>query len=262
MRRSQVALLAALALGRWIACVHEPSVTVVEERIEPQPGPDPLGQGRLTARPRPPAGVAEPGTHPLGLGTGRDGLLHIPTGQQPDRPAPLLVLLHGAGGDAAHALARVRAPADEAGVVVLVPESRGATWDLVSGRFGPDVAFLDRALDHVFERCLIERARIGIAGFSDGASYALSLGLANGDRFARVIAFAPGFIAPVRRVGRPRVFIAHGVSDPMLPIERHGRPIAAALRRAGYEVTLKEFAGGHLVPEEVVRTALEWWLHE
>jgi predicted esterase len=40
-------------------------------------------------------------------------------------------------------------------------------------------------------------------GFSDGASYALSLGLANGDLFTHVLGFSPGFMRVPRHVGRP-----------------------------------------------------------
>src|SRR5215218_10839091 len=56
---------------------------------------DPSG-GRLQARPRPPtAAPAAPGLHQL-----TDALLYVPTGYRPDTPAPLAVMLHGAGGDA------------------------------------------------------------------------------------------------------------------------------------------------------------------
>jgi len=38
-------------------------------------------------------------------------------------------------------------------------------------------------------------ARVTLGGFSDGATYALSIGLANGDLFPQVIGCSPGFIA-------------------------------------------------------------------
>jgi phospholipase/carboxylesterase len=55
-------------------------------------------------------------------------------------------------------------------------------------------------------------------GFSDGASYALSLGLTNGDLFRHVIAFSPGFMAPAARRGEPPVFVSHITRDGVLPI--------------------------------------------
>jgi len=54
---------------------------------------------------------------------------------------------------------------------------------------------------------------VAIQGFSDGASYALSLGLTNGDLFTHVIAFSPGFAAPAEQRGRPRIYVSHGVAQ-------------------------------------------------
>ncbi len=55
-------------------------------------------------------------------------------------------------------------------------------------------------------------------GFSDGASYALSIGLTNGDLFTHVVAFSPGFASPVTYTGKPPVFVSHGTHDEVLPI--------------------------------------------
>ena len=77
---------------------------------------------------------------------------------------------------------------------VLAPDSRGTTWDAIREGFGDDVTFIDRALEHVFARVSIDPARVTVGGFSDGASYALSLGLANGDVFPR----GPRVLAGVR----------------------------------------------------------------
>lgn len=66
-----------------------------------------------------------------------------------------------------------------AGVILLAPESRDSVWDyLVSATFGPDIAFINAALQAVFQRYNIQQDRIGVQGFSDGATYALTLGKA------------------------------------------------------------------------------------
>jgi predicted esterase len=145
-----------------------------------------------------------------------------------------------------------------AGVLVLATTSAGSTWDLVAGSAGRDVAVLDAALGQVYENHPVTRTALG--GFSDGASYALSLGLANGDHTEALLAFAPGFVAPPAVVGRPRVWVAHGTRDHVLPVERCGRRIVADLRRSGYVVTYDEFDGGHAVRPQDVATALTWWL--
>ncbi|MFN2533069.1 MAG: phospholipase, partial [Pyrinomonadaceae bacterium] len=77
---------------------------------------------------------------------------------------------------------------------MLAPNSRETTWDAIGGDFGPDVDFLNRALERVFEIAPIDAARVAIGGFSDGATYAISLGLINGDFFNSVVAFSPGFV--------------------------------------------------------------------
>ena len=61
-------------------------------------------------------------------------------------------------------------------------------------------------------RYAFDPAHIAVGGFSDGASYALSVGITNGDLFTDVIAFSPGFMAPARQQGKPRLFISHGES--------------------------------------------------
>jgi hypothetical protein len=71
-------------------------------------------------------------------------------------------------------------------------------------------------------------------GLSDGASYALSLGLLNGDLFTHVIAFSPGFVAKGTRRGNPQVFVSHGLRDQVLPIDRCSRRIVRDLRGDDY----------------------------
>lgn len=68
--------------------------------------------------------------------------------------------------------------------------------------FGPDVDYINKSLEYVFSRYLIDPRRLGLAGFSDGASYALSLGLPNGDLFSHIVAFSPGFMRPPDVVSR------------------------------------------------------------
>lgn len=212
-------------------------------------------EGRLGARPAGPPAAAPypPGTRTLELGPHARAQLAVPDG--PPRPRPLLVFFHGAGGAPAQGLAAVGGPAGARGALVLAPSSVAATWDLIAGGLGRDVAVLDAALDQVFARQPV--TGVALAGFSDGASYALGLGLANGDLFGRVVAFSPGFVAGSSREGRPAVFVSHGDADDVLPVERTSRRIVPALRDDGYDVTYREFAGGHAVPPEVAGEAVE-----
>ena len=196
---------------------------------------------------------------PLGLEVERDGVLYVP--ETAEAAAPVMVFLHGAWGSGRRDLRVVLAAADRYGVVVVAPDSRGQTWDLIEGGgFGPDVAFIDRALDAVASRGGVDLTRLALGGVSDGATYALSLGLGNGDLFEALVAFSPGGVAAAELVGKPRVFVSHGTIDPILPIDTSSRAIVPMLEGAGYEVTYREFEGGHTVPPPVADAALAWWL--
>jgi phospholipase/carboxylesterase len=214
------------------------------------------------------AGVGEGRDEALGLepergpGDGRDGMLYVP--DTAEAGAPVLVFLHGAMGSGRRHARAVLAAADRYGVVLVAPDSRdAATWDLIAGgRIGPDVEFLDRVLDSLVDRpdLDIDPARLAVGGVSDGASYALTIGLTNGDVFPTVLAFSPGFLAVPEPVGQPRVFVSHGTADPILPIDSCSRLFVPALLGAGYEVRFHEFDGGHTVPPTVADEAVRWWL--
>lgn len=209
---------------------------------------------RLTARPRRDAATTlQSGA--LGLGGDRDGVIQMPSTAAAG-PLPLLVFLHGATQNGAGMLRRIGPPADAAGIVVLAPDSRATTWDAIRGGFGADIEFLNRALEHVFARVAIDPARVAVGGFSDGASYALSLGLANGDLFSHVVAFSPGFVIPTQPLGRTHFFVSHGINDQILPIEQCSRAIVPRLRQLGYDVTYREFEGRHEVPAAIATEGL------
>ncbi len=218
--------------------------------------------GQLHARPRPLEKTASPwplppGLHPLGMGGGRDGRLRVPPAPG-SGPLPLIVMLHGHGGTAERALRRIAPIADRA--LVMLPESLGPTWDVLMEGYGPDVARLDAALERLLATWPVDPARLAIAGFSDGASYALSLALMNGALFSHCLAFSPGFAAPVRLEPGTRVFMSHGTEDEVLSIEHCSRRLLPKLQRAGIPGRYMEFFGGHTVPEEVARQALDFLL--
>lgn len=229
--------------------------------MEPR-GSGQVDEGRLRIA-RDTLGVAvRPGLQALGLDRERDALLYAPRGYQPGRPVPLVVSLHGAGGNERAGLLPLQDLADACGFFLLSPASRSRTWDLLLGGFGPDVAFLGQALSLVLASVAVDREDMAISGFSDGASFALSLGITNGDLFPEVIAFSPGFADPGPPHGRPRFFVSHGTNDRVLGIDRTSRRVVPRLRDAGYDVTYREFNGPHLVPPAIARDAMEWWLDD
>jgi phospholipase/carboxylesterase len=216
--------------------------------------------GRLRARPTRPTEAGTVGLHPLALSDGRDGVVYVPADYRSDRPSSLILMLHGAGGDAEGAMNLLQELADPFETILLAVDSRRQTWDVIVSQYGSDIAFIDQALMQTFNRYAIDPNRVAIAGFSDGASYALSVGLTNGNLFRHIIAFSPGFMAPADQVGSPRLFISHGQRDTVLPIDRCSRRIVPRLQQAGYDVLYQEFDGPHTVPEAIRRTALEWFM--
>ena len=223
--------------------------------------------GRLTARPiapdkfvasSPPLGSAKVGRQiSLGLDRDRDAILQLPKSPL-NAPLPLLVFLHGATQSAEDMFWYLDSAPDETGIAVLAPNARETTWDAITDSFGPDVQFINSALQRVFETVAIDPARVAVGGFSDGATYALSLGLINGDLFERVAAFSPGFVIDGAVQGKPAFYVSHGTRDQILPIDRCGRRIAADLKSRGYEVTFREFDGRHEIPKDVMLEGLRW----
>jgi phospholipase/carboxylesterase len=218
---------------------------------------------RIKARPAAPTVAIAPGAHPLGLGGPtrrwgwRGGTLYIPASAS-SRPLPLLVLLHGGGGHS-NDFRFIFPLAEELRVVMLTLDSRDNTWDGIDSPFGPDVVFMDAALQHTFDRVAIDPQRVALGGISDGASYSLSLGMANGDLFTHLVAVAPGFIAPPSPpVGRPIIFVAHGTRDNVYSVSGTRNRIVPRLKSAGYDVTYHEFDGPHSLLPATARQILEW----
>jgi phospholipase/carboxylesterase len=199
------------------------------------------------------------GQNPLGLDNQRDGVIYIPKGYKAGVAMPFVIALHGAGGSGAGAGFAFRY-ADEFGFIVLAPDSRDWTWDSILGRIGPDSEFVAAAFKSTSERCAIDRSRMAIAGFSDGASHVLSLGIANGDVFGHLMAFSPGLMQPPAARGKPRIFISHGTSDNTMPIDDTSRKFVPRLRALGYDVTYREFDGRHTLPDDIGHDAFDWFI--
>jgi phospholipase/carboxylesterase len=165
----------------------------------------------------------------------------------------LLLALHGAGsGGAPGGLYAFRGAWDVPGLVIVAPAGAGTAWTLVQ----TDVRFVDRALQQAFARCRVDPRRVAVGGFSSGAGMALWLGLSNGDLFRAVIALSGGGALPDDRIGKPRVFVAHGTLDGVIPVGLGGDAVVRELRSQGYTVTYRRFRGGHRVLPPVAREAV------
>ncbi|MGH7617727.1 MAG: alpha/beta hydrolase, partial [Gemmatimonadaceae bacterium] len=216
--------------------------------------------GRLVTRPHKALKEITPGDHVLADDAGRRAVLFVPAGYDPTKPAPFFLALHGATGSGDSMLRGSRAAAEAHGVVMLSPSSRDYTWDAIRASYGDDFARIDRMMSDVFDQCAIDPSRVAVGGFSDGATYALSIGLENGDVFTHVVGHSAGFIIPGAAHGKPKVFLSHGRQDNILPIDQCGRRIAAQLRRGGYDLRFDEFDGGHQATPEMRERAMAWFV--
>lgn len=218
------------------------------------------GSARLTARPRTPSNPTAPGTYPITPGAVNDGTLIVPSNYKADVAMPLVLGLHGAGMNAQSQINLLSPYAESRGFLLLAVGSRGVTWDVMSSKYSYDVTFIDNALRWAFDRVNVDSRRVAVEGFSDGASYALGLSMANGDLFTRTVAFSAGFIPPSDSpaVGKSKIFESHGTGDTILPIDGAARRIVPMLEKAGYSVKYVEFTGGHQVPSDVASQAVDF----
>lgn len=217
------------------------------------------------------APAAQPGVQMLG----DDAYFYRPAGGANGK-RPLLVLLHGAGMSARDFVEGARAEADRCGCLLLAVQSKGATWDTVRlvrraaidgtadvyRLFGADTDRVQTALSIALRAGDADPRSVLLVGFSDGASYALSLGIANRSIFRGVVAIAPGFHVEPPPIGpKQRLFIAHSQTDPVLPFSRTRDDIVAPLTRAGFELRFRPFDGGHVVVPSVLAEGVDYALN-
>ena len=176
-------------------------------------------------------------------------------------PAPLIVVLHGAGGDARYFLDQFKHEADQRGAILLSVHSSGRTWAQRKPKDDEaDVANIKAAIAELTAKAPIDEGRTTVMGFSDGASYALSIGMAYPGLFRTIVAFSPGYaFAPSNIDTEQRIFIAHSRRDPILPAV-NVRYMIKGLEGAGYSPEVHWFNGGHEIDPQLKNAALDFAL--
>ncbi len=198
-------------------------------------------------------------------------ILLTPDEIDPGRRYPLFTVLHGAGRqDEALAVGYRREPA-RCQAFFLIPRSLEPTWDLIAGGERRDLDFLEYAYDLIYRRYPIDALQQSLIGYSDGASYALSVGLCNASMFSALMVWAAGFLVldpptadAFRRSPasepRPRIYLEYGTHDELFDFQQVAIPMRENLEKVGLDVTFSVDEGGRHWPSgSFHREALDWY---
>lgn len=225
---------------------------------------------RLDLLHKPPEPRDEPS--PTGFVTIEHGdcraVLLTPAEIDPARLYPLITVLHGAGRQDELLVRACRDEPDRRQALFLVPRSFHPTWDLIACDERPDLDFLAYAYDLVYRRYPVDAARQALLGYSDGASYALAVGLSNPHVFRAVMGWAAGFLAIDTAhlepgAPKPPVLLEYGTHDELFPFERVALPMRATLEQLGYAVEFRVDQGGRHWPSGSFQSeALDWFFSE
>lgn len=209
------------------------------------------------------------GAPPEGIAKISNGVTHAflltPPEIDPKRRYPLIMVLHGAGRQDEMLCKAYRGEAAARDALFLVPRSTDVTWDMISGGNRTDLDFLEQVVAGIYQRLPVDPERQALIGYSDGASYALAIGLSNPRRFQAIMGWAAGFVAIDPRWSapddpKPRILLQHGTHDVVFPFETVCEPNVETLRGMGYEVDLRVEQGGiHWPKPEFQQMALDWF---
>jgi predicted esterase len=121
-----------------------------------------------------------------------------------------------------------------------------------------DADRVEAAISSLAKIVPVDRAHTVLAGFSDGATFALAMGLSRDHPFEAVIAWSPGIAIETVGVARGRrVLVSHGRADPILKFEVTCAEIVPVLQSEGAAVTFLPFDGGHEAPTWLKDTFLD-----
>ncbi len=180
--------------------------------------------------------LSRQGTYSVSLqhdGRSRRYLLHVPPAGASDGPLPLVIALHGGGGDADRMddLVKITPLADREGFLVAFPDAVDKNWN--DGRAGvrstaakeniDDVGFVRSVVDDIASKLPIDRRRVYATGISNGAFMSNRLACEAADLVAAVglvAGTAPDGFEATCRPSRPVPVIAFlSTRDPLVPYE-------------------------------------------
>jgi polyhydroxybutyrate depolymerase len=196
------------------------------------------------------AGPARPGWY----------LRYVPQAADLTRPAPLVIDLHGylEGADLHTKTSNMSAVADRHGFLLVSPQGTGALvfWNHRQRADGPpDVAFLESVMDGVEHDLCVDRTRVYVTGYSNGAFMTSTLGCVMADRLAAIAPVAGARFDAGCAPDRPLPVLAfHGTADPIVAFSG-GASVAGGSLRFDDE-TIDNFSGD--VNRPIIDSLADW----
>lgn len=180
--------------------------------------------------------ISKPGDYERTLtidGKERSYLMHVPENYDQTKPIPLLVMLHGRGGDAKQFAERTRMneKADKEGFAVVYPNATKwldrkdlSAWDAANGLVPPgaranDVQFLRSVIDQSESQLAVDPSRIYMIGHSSGGMMAYLAASELSDKLAAVGTVSSAMSGKEPKPKSPVSMIStHGTEDEVIPI--------------------------------------------
>jgi poly(3-hydroxybutyrate) depolymerase len=166
---------------------------------------------------------------------------YSPSGVRAGRPAPLLVTLHGSGGNGWPLVYKWRKLAEKEGIVLVGPDSTNSeVWNIDND--GP--AFLHDLVEETRRDLPIDGRRIYLFGHSAGAVFALEIASLESEYFAAAAAHAGALESQYHSVFRyasrkTPIYLIVGTRDMLFPLPSV-RSTRDALVERGFPVELRE----------------------
>jgi polyhydroxybutyrate depolymerase len=174
-------------------------------------------------------------------GQHRKYLVHVPPSYDGSTAAPLVVCLHGGGGDIGFAVRmfRFNEKADREGFIVAYPNGSGRmgdhllTWNadqccgFAKAHHMNDIGFIRSLLAQVEDDYHIDSKRVYVAGFSNGAMMAYKLACEMPEKFAAFAAVSGSMNGTEHWPALPiSGMIVHGLGDRHIPVTGGGGKLA------------------------------------
>jgi phospholipase/carboxylesterase len=201
----------------------------------------------------------------------------LPTGYEPKYPYPLLVFLHGHGGNEEQIL-RLAPRLSRRNYICIGlrgPQPLGLRADGRTGYGWGSPGQFDtlmeeyvlRAVEQTRRQYHVHSERIYLAGFCEGAAIAYGLGLTFPGKFGGVISLngamarRGGPLLRLPEVRQLRVLIGHGIANAIVPLG-HARADCRLLYTAGLSVRLHTYPATHRLHPDMLRDVNRWIMEQ